>query len=529
MKATEDLNRSLGPQLIDWAECFLVHGPGDLQGEPLKLDNDFYHFVTRQYALDTDGRRIYGEAFLSRPKGCAKSEIAGIEVCWELLGPCRFDHWAKDGEVSYWGYEYELGEPVGRPVVDPFIRCLATEEEQTGNTYDNVVFMLEHIQRNYAEYFPAIDLGRGAQTSTRVYLEGGGEVRPSTSGAESKDGGKETFAVADETHLYITNKLRKMFETVQRNTGKRKLSEPHMLQTSTMYAPGEDSIAERTHRAFEDGTLKNVLFDHVQGPKVQLRHTNKLREALKVSYRDRPWVDYEAIIRLAQDPRTAESDIYRYFLNRPTVSENAWLDPESVNACVLFNSKNLPKKGSTITLGFDGSLSEDWTALVGCALQTGHLFIVDFWNPEDSDGEINPEDVDDAVRWAFKQWNVVLMYADPARWQGWLGFWARDLGVKVVREYWTHRETEMARSTLELNEAILTNQVTLEDQPMLRVHITNARTRKHPAGTLIRKEHPKSANKIDIAMAAILAYAARNKALAAGLGKRRSNRVVVYT
>jgi phage terminase large subunit-like protein len=530
----EDLNRSLGPQLIDWAEHFLVHGPGDLQGEPLKFDNDFYRFVARMYALDTAGRRLYTEAFLSRAKGCAKSELAGCACCWEFIGPCRFDHWAVAGEVSYWGYEYAEGEPVGRPVVDPFIRILATEEDQTGNTYDNVAYMLEHLCKGPgAFHFPKIDYGRSWQSSTRVFLQGGGEIRPSTAGAASKDGGKETFCVADETHLYVTTELRKMFEVVTRNMGsKRKLSEPHMLQTSTMYAPGEDSIAERTHVAHESGTLKGVLFDHVQGPEVKnMRHTNVLREALRIAYRDRPWIDYERLIALAQDPRTAVSDVLRYCLNRPTVPENAWIDPDSVKAATVTETEpgdSIPPAGSTIAMGFDGSISEDWTALTGCELHTGRVFVIDYWDP-DASGEIDQDDVDAAVDWAFKEYDVVLFYGDPARWGSWLAGWARRYGTKIVREFWTHRETEMARATLELHTAIITRQVSLADQPMMRRHFLNARKRRHPAGILIKKDRPNSPRKIDIAVSAILAYAARNKALAAGLGKRRSGKVVVYT
>lgn len=529
-RPTEDLSRSLGPQLIHWAETFLPHGPGDLQGLPLTFDNDVCRFVARQYALDEDGRKLYREAFYSRAKGCAKSELAGAEVVWEFIGPCRFDHWAEPGEVSYWGYEYAPGEPVGRPVVSPFIRVLATEEEQTGNTYDNVAFMLDTLNKgDHTHLFPKIDIGRSWQASTRVFLEGGGEIRPSTAGAASKDGGKETFAVADETHLYVTGELRRMFQTVQRNTGKRKQSEPHLLQTSTMYAPGEDSIAERTHKAFEEGALPGVLFDHVQGPKVNLRHTNKLREALKISYGFRPWIDYEALVALAQDPRTEESEVFRYWLNRPTVAENAWLDPESVKRCVRLDGADFPAAKTAITLGFDGSLTDDWTALVGTELISGHTFVIEFWRPDYYGGEIDPADVDDAVRWAFTQWNVVLMYADPAHWGSWVALWARELGDKIVREFWTHRETEMARATEEMHTAIVSGQITLADQPTMRSHFLHCRRRRHAAGTLVRKEHRGSANKIDIAVAAILAYAARNKALAAGLGKRRSGKVVVYT
>lgn len=178
---------SLGPEIVAWIERYLCHGPGDVQGTPIELDDEFYEFVVRAYRLDPEtGRRVYRRAFLSRAKGRAKSELAGMLACAEALGPVRFAGW--DAE----------GEPVGRHVTDPFVRLLATEETQSGNTYDNVTVMLDHLRQHDGDAFPSIDLGRSTQTSTRIFLSGGGEIVPSTASGAAKDGGKETFAVFDE-------------------------------------------------------------------------------------------------------------------------------------------------------------------------------------------------------------------------------------------------------------------------------------------------------------------------------------------
>jgi len=142
MTTLPSVRRSLGYSLISWIEHFLVHGPGDVAGTPIALDDEFAGFIATVYAVDGNGRRRYDEAFLSRPKGRAKSELAGMLSVAEALAPVRFDHWAERGEVSPWGYQYVPGEPVGAPVRFPFIRCLATEEGQSGNTYDNVYFNL---------------------------------------------------------------------------------------------------------------------------------------------------------------------------------------------------------------------------------------------------------------------------------------------------------------------------------------------------------------------------------------------------
>lgn len=151
------------------------------------------------YALDDRDRRLYDSAFISRAKGGAKSELAGFIALFEALGPCRFDGWAWGEETYTWSrfsYTYSEGEPIGRPVTAPFIRCLATEESQAGNTYDNIYFNLS--EGPLAEFMPGDAAGL-----TSIYLPGGGEIRPSTAGNSSKDGGKETFVVFDETHLYV--------------------------------------------------------------------------------------------------------------------------------------------------------------------------------------------------------------------------------------------------------------------------------------------------------------------------------------
>jgi hypothetical protein len=117
---------------------------------------------------------------------------------FEALGPCRFAGFAEGGEVyeDPWGlgfsYEYEPGEPMGKPVHVPMIRSMATEETQTSNVYDTLFFNLTDDDCPLS-HVPGIDPGR-----TRVYLPNGGSILPSTSSSASKDGGKETFVIFDE-------------------------------------------------------------------------------------------------------------------------------------------------------------------------------------------------------------------------------------------------------------------------------------------------------------------------------------------
>jgi hypothetical protein len=188
--------QSLGWLLLAWMEYFCVHGPGDVQGDPVRHGDEYSGFIADCYALDDQGRRLYDSAFLSRPKGCDKSGQAARFSLTEAVGPCRFLDWAEGGEVfrDPWGlgfaYEYQSGEPMGRPVRVPFIRCLATEEGQTGLVYDTIHF---NFTEGPLSHVPDLNAGL-----TRILLPGGGEITPSTASSASKDGGKETFVAFDE-------------------------------------------------------------------------------------------------------------------------------------------------------------------------------------------------------------------------------------------------------------------------------------------------------------------------------------------
>lgn len=313
--------RTLGFYAIAWIETFLVHGPGDVQGQKIELDDEFAAFILRAYELDEVGARRVRRAFLSRPKGRSKSGLAAMIVCFEALGECRFDHWAEPGEVSDWGYEFEPGEPVGRQVTYAEILNVATEEGQAGHTYDGVHYMLhrETCSAELLDRFGPLDVGL-----TRTFLpDSRGFIEPVSASNESKDGGKSTFIVADETHLWIPPgtgvfKLGRMHQTMVRNLFKRKEASGWMLETSTMYAAGENSVAEGTHNYAKAGGGK-LLFDHREASAHwDIEDRGQRIEALREVYGPAAeWMDLEAIADYWDDPQASDAEFRRFWLNQP--------------------------------------------------------------------------------------------------------------------------------------------------------------------------------------------------------------------
>lgn len=309
---------SLGYDVVDWIEAYCCHGPGDVQGKPVTLDDEMAAFVVRAYELNPKtGKRKVDRAVLSRPKGRAKSEVAGFIATAEAFGPVRFDGWTADGQ------------PVGKPVTSPLIKCLATEESQAGNTFENAAFIVCDYGRDaHPEVFGGASGVRQYQSATAIYLPQGGEMRATTSGAASKDGGKETFVVPDETHLYVHPELRSMYATVARNCGKRKEAEPWMLQTTTAYQEGQESVAEKVLTAWKAGKLPNPahwLVDHREAVgDVDLDNRQHTLNQLRYVYgAASSWMDLDRIYRTMLDPTECETPevAARYFLNLPSKPE----------------------------------------------------------------------------------------------------------------------------------------------------------------------------------------------------------------
>lgn len=510
---------SLGYEVLDWVHAWCCHGPGDVQGEPLDWDDEIRAFVIEAYRLDErTGRRVYHEAVLSRPKGRAKSEIAGVLVCAEALGPVRFDGWDAGGQ------------PVGRPVRSPLIKCLATEESQAGNTFENAAFVMgEWGPDAHPEVFGGIGGIRRYQSASALYLPGGGEVRACTSGSASKDGGKETFVVPDETHLYVLPELRSMYATVMRNLGKRKIADPWALQTTTAYRPGEDSIAEQKLTAWRKGRLDpSVLVDHKEAKgRVDVAdkaHTLKQLRSLYGPAMDPAtgWMEPERVYRDMTDPTVCrdEAEAARYYLNRPLSGRDAWI------AKAVHERQTRPdtvEAGTDITVGFDGSLNDDSTVLRGCRMSDGFLFRLGVWERPDGaagDGwQVPRSEVLAAIRQAYRDYRVVRGYFDPHEWRSDIEALAEELGAGRVVGWPTSRWTAMSAALDRLHTGLVNGDIWHDADPVAAEHYGNVFKAPHGRLMLVRKQSPNSARKIDSVIGDALALEARADAITAGWGQ----------
>jgi len=538
-----DRDRSLGHLAWGWVEHFCVHGPGDVQGQAVELDGEFGGFIVDAYALRAHGRKLYDSAVISRAKGRSKSELAAFVVLFEAFGPARFDGWAEGGEVYRWRdfvHRYEPGEPMGKPVTYPFVRCLATEETQAGNTYDNVHF-------NLTEGPLSDGLPKGTSGLTRVFIPGGGEIRPSTASSSSKDGGKETFTVFDETHLYSTPELRRMYTTVDRNCRKRKAAEPWALQTTTMYQPGDESVAEVTHtraKLIAEGKSRatRLLFDHREAPaEVDLTDLDDMVAALREVYG--PFADVLDLEGIVENEFwNVEKDVddsRRYFFNQPTAARDAWCTYPDWAACA--EPDTIVADDDPMVMFFDGSKSDDSTGLVGCRMSDGFVFLLGAWEKPIGRGgegwEVDRVDVDRVVRRTFEMHpNVVGFFGDVREFESYIDTWGADFGDRLLVHAVPGRARaavgwDMRTRTREFTDAAMRSAIDIAEHDFphdgdsrLMRHALNARKAPNKYGVSVTKEAKHSPKKIDLAVCAIGARMVRRLVLASDAWSKRDQK-----
>lgn len=349
-----------------------------------------------------------------------------------------------------------------------------------------------------------------------------------------------------------------MYETVTRNLLKRKsaFDGTWYIETTTMFAPGEESVAESTFReaeALAEGLKRRgdhrLLYDHRYGEVKDLADEEALKAALCEAYGDcMAWMDLRALVNEFYNTRTKAANNRRYWLNSQTSTSDAWLRAHEWSACGRPDRELQPR--DMVCLGFDGSVRSDASALVACRVADGHLELLGLWEqPDGAEGEdwqVDREAVDAAVSAAMKTYEVVGFFADPAHWQDYLDRWHAEFGhrmqAKVTEkrplEFWTNRPTAMVAALQRFQEAVLDERVSFtparviggdptkrESLSMaLTRHVLNARNRPSRAGMQIGKEHPKSDKKIDGCMAAVLAFEAAGEAIAKGAKPDRLKR-----
>ena len=447
---TPENTPSLGWALLDWYETYLRVPSGKDYGKPLRLTDEQARFLIRWYQVDRRGRFLFRRGASRRVKGWGKSPMLAAWAIGELVGPVLFDGW--DGD----------DRPVGRPWPTPWVQIAACSEDQTGNTYSAAYSMLADS--------PALDDFRVDLGRTKAFLRDrpGCVIEPVTASAGSREGQPITAAVLDETHLWLpTNGGRRLAAVLRRNLGK---GAGRSLESTNAFLPGERSVAEDTHRAYGNGEA-GLLYDALEAPWVEdLSNRRELRKALKVAYGDASWVDLTRVVAEIQDPATDPADARRFYLNQLVAGTDAAVDPR--RWAELERSVQVPD-GARIGLGFDGSIRNDATALVGCT-EDGHVFPIRVWErPLNAgpDWRIPRIEVENTVEATFDRFDVGRMLCDPPKWQTEIERWAERWSDDVVLFFDTNQPKRMSVACDRFSTALAERALSHSGDSQLSAHV----------------------------------------------------------
>lgn len=495
---------TLGYEALAWAAKYLRHPNGLRAGKAWQFTREQARYVLWFYALDENGRWLFHHGARRLAKGSGKSPFAAVMALIELLAPVRFDHW--DPDVP--------GSVAGKPVSMPWVQIAAVSLDQTENTMRMVRAMASPANAPALHRDYSLDVGK-----TQIFVQPEGKLEVITSSAATAEGAESTFVIGDELeHWTPSNGGAELHATLMDNLSK---SGSRMLETLNAWKPGINSAGESTFNDWvlqETGRSKNesrILYDARQAPHdTELGDADSLRSALEWVYADCPWSDIDAIMTRIWSPSAQVDDSKRKYLNWPVASSDSWCDPQDWAQMARPDIDVAP--GEDIVMFFDGSLSNDHTALIGCRMDDGHIFTIGVWQPKAADPDDKPmvdvQAVDDRVDFAFATWNVIGFYADVREWESFtkvawperyrdrLELWATSRGAQQPEPIaWDMRGKDFQFTTAaELAEAeVVQHSFTHDGNPLLTEHVLNARRHEGRYGITVRKESRKSAKKID--------------------------------
>jgi hypothetical protein len=529
---------TLGPLICDFIEERACFGPGDLRGEPAVIDVETRAIFYRAYQVFPQGhpragKRRFNRAAISLRKGSAKTEKAAWIAFCELHpeGPVRCD-----------GFDAN-GNPVGRPVRDPYIPMVAYNQEQVEElAYGALLCICQE----------GPDAGLFDVTLDRIrQVDGDGKAEPMASSPNANDGARTTFQHFDETHRMLLPRIKEAHSTMLMNIPKRPRSEPWSLETTTTYGEGEQSVAEGTHQYAElvaKGKAKDatLFFFHREAT---VREDEDLAdvEQRKAAIREASgpaiaqWEDFEgqveSISALYDQPDTERSYWERVWLNRRVSSSKLAFDLTRWRVRLADPDFRVPE-GDPIAVGFDGARFRDAAGFIGTHMETGFQWPLGVWEkPEDLpkgvEWEITDDQVDGALADIMRRFKVVLLYGDPPRFEANLARWSGLYGDRI-REWYTNRPKPIGQAMRAYRTAMTSEALSHSGDETFTRHIGNARRGNvrvlddddTPLWTIYKKR-PDSTEFIDLAMAGCLSWQARLDALAQGGWQRRKGGMIV--
>lgn len=347
--------------------------------------------------------------------------------------------------------------------------------------------------------------------------DGGGKILRMASDPATLHGYNPSLVVCDELHAWTKPSQRKGWAALTTGGGGRKLTQVVVISTAGSAEERKEGILGQLLDANEEaGELEQrpgltvsrnegarVIVFNYNAPTNDPADIDSLMLANPAS-----WIDADYLRAQAESPEITSAELLQLHGDVWAASARAWL-PAGAWDELGEPWRGVPD-GTEVVLGFDGSYNNDSTALVGCTVgDNPHLFVVGVWErPTDAVGWVVPRhEVEETVARALERWAVLELACDPPGWHREIDGWAETHGSPPVIEVSTNQRAAMSEMCSRLYSAVVNGDVTHDGNQRLAAHMANAIVKEIPGGgAYISKPDRHSAKKIDLAVAAVLAY-----------------------
>jgi len=400
-------------------------------------------------------------------------------------------------------------------ITTPDCECVigAASRDQATILYDQAIGFV----RRSPEIRPAVVLKTGYREIRAA--RHAGRVRVLAADVDTADGVIPTLALVDELHRHRSAGLYGVFRdglgprhgqmiTIS-TAGDNEASPLGQMRTEARQLAEQHRAGAHLYARSADGSY--AMHEWALDRDADTDDMAVVKEANPAS-----WQTVEALGRRHDSPSMLTHQWLRFACGIWASSEAWWIHSDDWQAV---RSDERIRPGERVALGFDGARVSDNTALVACRMDDGLIQPLEVWVPP-PDGEIPGGEVDRAVALAMERYRVVRGYFDPPLWQSEIDSWARTFGEKSVVRYSTAR-SRMFAAVERFRTDVAAGRLHHTGDPVLTRHVLNAQMREVRGGYWLAKSRPSSPDKIDAAVAAVLAYEARADEIASGRDRPR--------
>lgn len=467
-----DIERGDGPLVSEFIETLCVQvkdSIGGRAGEALVLRDWQRDLLDHIFARRADGRLRHRLALVGMARKNGKSALgSGIALYGLMMGP-------RGGEVY---------------------SCAADRDQA------RIVF---GTARTMVEQSPELSAVTKVYRDAIEVPETGSVYRVLSSEAFTKEGLSPSLVLYDELHAAPNDEL---FNVMQLGQAARRDSMMLAMTTAGVKydSTGRDSTCYRLYQYGEQIAKREIVDDSF--------FMSWWKSADEADHREpENWVAANPGFDDINDPedfhsavkRTPEAEFRTKRMNLWVNAQEAWLPAglwDDLEVADELDSE------TEVIIGFDGSFSNDATAIVAVTVEDKpRIFVIDVWEKKQTDTDdwrVPMTEVDAVMLQTCGLLNVVEVVCDPYRYQREMENWSAA-GLPVV-EYSSSSPARMVPATAKFYDAVGARELAHDHNATLARHIDNCVIKYDRLGPRIVKEHRGSPRKIDCAVAAVMAF-----------------------